>query len=197
MKQLLPIIAAMLLTMPLSAKIWTVQAANFSFTPSSLPSVTVGDTVQWVWINGAHTTTSLTVPAGAASWNSPIETTTPLFNYKITVEGVYTYQCTPHAPNMAGTFTVQKAAGVPVVNAGALLSFGPNPANNNLHITTPVRLNSGQIQIIDPLGRMVLSVLTNSRDAFDIPTSGLANGMYIIRTSGDGKVFSSMFEVRH
>jgi len=197
MKQLLPIIAALLLTMPLSAKIWTVQVANFSFTPSSLPTVTVGDTVQWVWINGAHTTTSLTVPTGASSWNSPIETTTPLFNYKVTVEGVYTYQCTPHAPNMAGTFTVQKATGVPSVNASALLSFGPNPATSNLHITIPVQFNSGLIQIIDPLGRMVRSVTTNSQDAFDIATSGLANGMYIIRASGDGKSFSSLFEVRH
>jgi len=83
-----------------------VTVANFSFTPSSL-NVTVGDTVRWVWSSGSHTTTSNPgeIPTGAAAWDHPITSSNQTFEYKVTVAGSYNYVCTPHAPNMAGTFT--------------------------------------------------------------------------------------------
>jgi plastocyanin len=51
---------------------WTVTVQNFSFNPSSLPNVAVGDTIKWVWVSGSHTTTSSTIPGGAVSWDQPI-----------------------------------------------------------------------------------------------------------------------------
>ena len=63
-----------------------------------------GDTVKFVLTDPAHNSVSQAVPEGAESWSGSI-------NKEITVtlnaEGVYVYNCTPHAPlNMAGVIKV-------------------------------------------------------------------------------------------
>jgi pseudoazurin len=67
----------------------------------------VGDTVKFVLTDPAHNSVSQAVPEGAESWSGQI-------NEEITVtldaEGVYVYNCTPHAPlNMAGVISVGEA----------------------------------------------------------------------------------------
>src|SRR5271169_2261815 len=74
-------------------QIVTVQ--NHVFTPASF-TINLGDTVKWTWLNGSHTTTSLTIPAGAATWDHPINTSSKSFIYVPSVAGVYNYKCTPH-----------------------------------------------------------------------------------------------------
>lgn len=86
----------------------TVTVANFSFTPNSV-NAAVGDTIHWVWSAGSHTTTSGTIPSGASSWNSPMNSTSNSFKYVVTQVGTYNYVCTPHAPNMAGVINVTGA----------------------------------------------------------------------------------------
>lgn len=84
---------------------WTVQVSNFSFTPATLNSVTVGDTVRWVWVSGAHTTTSSSIPAGAAAWDEMISSSNTEYEYKVTIAGTYNYVCTPHiGMGMVGSF---------------------------------------------------------------------------------------------
>jgi pseudoazurin len=63
-----------------------------------------GDTVKFVLTDPAHNSVSHAVPEGAESWSGAI-------NKEITVtlgaEGVYVYNCTPHAVlNMAGVIKV-------------------------------------------------------------------------------------------
>lgn len=87
-----------------------VTVQSFSFNPANISSVLVGDTIRWVWVNGSHTTTSVTIPGGAATWNSPITSVVTSFEYKVTVAGIYNYKCTPHAATMNGSFT----ASVPI-----------------------------------------------------------------------------------
>lgn len=83
----------------------TVQVGNYYFNPSTL-NVEVGDIVKWVWVNGSHTTTSSSIPAGAASWDSPINSGNQTYSYTVTVAGTYNYVCTPHAAmGQTGTFT--------------------------------------------------------------------------------------------
>ena len=93
-------------TTPSFATKHVVTVGNFFFSPVSL-NVNVGDTVRWVWSAGGHTTTSTpgAIPAGAASWDAPINSSNTSFEYKVTVAGSYDYVCTPHAPGMAGSFT--------------------------------------------------------------------------------------------
>lgn len=64
----------------------------------------VGDTVTFVLTDPAHNSVSQAVPEGAESWSGEM-------NEEITVtldaEGVYVYNCTPHAAlNMAGIISV-------------------------------------------------------------------------------------------
>jgi plastocyanin len=89
------------------AKIHKIQVSNFQFTPSAL-TARVGDTIMWVWKNGTHTTTSLTIPMGAAPWNSNMNSTTKRFSYVVTVVGTYNFDCTIHPTLMTGTITVKR-----------------------------------------------------------------------------------------
>jgi plastocyanin len=101
---------------------WIVNVQNFTFSPSNLPSVNVGDTIRWVWINGSHTTTSTAIPGGAASWDHPLNSGNTFYEYPVTVAGGYDYHCTPHAGmGMVGSFTA--TALTPL-----LVSIDPNQA---------------------------------------------------------------------
>lgn len=90
-----------------------VNVSNHVFTPKTF-TINLGDTVKWVWVNGSHTTTSLGIPAGAASWNKSINSSSTTFIYVPSKTGTYNYKCTPHqAMGMVGSFTV--AASCPAV----------------------------------------------------------------------------------
>src|SRR5207245_11066687 len=44
-----------------------VTVADFQFTPR-IVNANVSDTISWVWQNGMHTTTAVSIPAGARRW---------------------------------------------------------------------------------------------------------------------------------
>lgn len=76
------------------------------FTPSAF-TINLGDTVRFTWVSGTHTTTSLTIPTGAASWDHPINSSSTSFVYVPSKTGTYNYKCTFHfAMGMKGNFTV-------------------------------------------------------------------------------------------
>jgi plastocyanin len=117
------LISLMMLSHPVQATKWIVNVQNFSFSPDNLPNVIVGDTIRWNWINGSHTTTSTTIPGGAASWDHPLNSSSTFFEYHVTIAGTYNYKCTPHqAMGMVGSFIA--TAPTPV-----LVSISPNQAS--------------------------------------------------------------------
>jgi len=87
-----------------------VRVSNFQFKPATV-NAKVGDTIKWVWKQGSHTTTSLTVPAGAPIWDRAMDSTHKNFKYRLRFAGTYTYKCTPHfsAFGMKGTINVTTA----------------------------------------------------------------------------------------
>jgi plastocyanin len=93
----------------------TVTVANFSFTDSvsstSTTTIHVGDTVAWTWANTSgvsHSTTSVSVPAGALGWDSGANPSPFTFGpVTFTVPGTYTYHCIVHPTLMMGTVIVQ------------------------------------------------------------------------------------------
>src|SRR3954470_18213688 len=105
MKKFLLLAFALFVVTLSHATIHTVQVENFQFTPSTVNAV-VGDTMEWVWVEGGHTTTSTTIPNGADGWSSPMNINNKTFSYKLTVPGTYSYWCIPHSPFMAGTIEV-------------------------------------------------------------------------------------------
>src|SRR5947199_317323 len=102
------------------AKKIKVVASGLTFSPSSF-TASVGDTVNFVWGSGTHTTTSTSVPTGAATWNAPISSSHTSFDYIIKIGGTYKYQCNFHVSmGMVGSFTVPPITKVTVVKAGAV-----------------------------------------------------------------------------
>src|SRR5664279_4169314 len=102
----------------------SVDVENFQFSPSSF-NVVVGDVIHFEWVNGGHTTSSSSVPMGAATWDANINSFTPTFDYTVTVPGTYNFFCKIHgALVMSGTFV---ATGVMPVTLSA---FNISTQNN-------------------------------------------------------------------
>ncbi|MBK9729954.1 MAG: T9SS type A sorting domain-containing protein [Chitinophagaceae bacterium] len=100
-----------------------VTVANFVFTPSSM-TINAGDTVVWTWSSGSHTTTSTTIPAGAAAWSNAIDAAHLSFSYVPTVLGTYNYKCNIHPTTMLASFTVVcPAAPSLTISAGGATTF--------------------------------------------------------------------------
>ncbi len=89
-----------------SANTFNIDVSSFAFTPSSLDAA-VGDTLIWTLSSGSHTTTSISVPAGAASWDYTFSGVGDSFSYVIAVEGVYEYHCALHPTLMIASFETQ------------------------------------------------------------------------------------------
>ena len=83
-----------------------VSVNDTFFDPVSF-SVQVGDTIIWTLVSGSHTTTSTSVPAGAASWDYTFTGPGDTFSYIVQVEGVYEYWCATHTTDMRASFSTQ------------------------------------------------------------------------------------------
>jgi plastocyanin len=137
-----------------------ISVQDFQFTPRNVANVKLGDTLRWFWVSGSHTTTSDTIPSGAASWNHPMDISDTAFEYVPTLVGVYKYHCTPHeAFNMLGSFTVISTAGISNKNPEPVFTFYPNPVVDNLFI----RVESTEsyirdLKIYDLAGKLVQEI---------------------------------------
>ncbi len=81
-----------------------------------------------------------------------------------------------------------------ITNGAISAKVYPNPANNDLTITTEGKNFSAQVY--DVLGRAVATSVTNNGKAV-INTSSLANGMYILTIKADGKEMTTKINVQH
>lgn len=146
MKKIIILFSVLLITnIKLFAAIHIVQVANFSFSPQTVNAST-GDTIRWIWVSGSHTTTSVTVPSGAESWDHPMNSTSTSFDFVLTAEGTYNYVCTPHSGMMTGTLIVTIATGINEKNNLAL--FGANVFPNPVKESANIVLNSDKSQKI-------------------------------------------------
>src|SRR5213594_2448954 len=89
------ILAQWALALPALAVTKSVNVQNISFSPSTV-SLTVGDSVRWVWISGMHSTTSGTCSGGTCTgngtWNSPIQSSGD-FAFTFNTPGTFHYFC--------------------------------------------------------------------------------------------------------
>lgn len=86
-----------------------VKVSDFQFKPKTI-NAKVGDTIKFTWKTGIHTTTSVTIPAGAVAWDRAMDSAHKTFKYRLRVAGTYQYKCTPHgAFGMTGTIIVANA----------------------------------------------------------------------------------------
>lgn len=157
-----------------------VLVADFSFNPPTF-TANLGDTVMWMWANGSHTTTSTSVPTGAATWDHPITSSSTSFTYKPAVTGTYNYQCTPHASmNMVATFDVLSSTNVPAVNNVTSLTVAPNPSSGLMNIQTD--LNNPSISVYDYAGRAVSMVhIIKNGSQMSLDVAQLPAGIYVLK----------------
>lgn len=116
----------------LAQTIHEVTVSDNVFTPASL-TVLVGDQVRWTLSEGSHTTTSSSVPAGAATWDYTFTGPGNTFTYNVTAPGSYNYSCTFH-PGMDGSFTAVSSLPVFEVfnyTVGSLLTDNGGWANHS------------------------------------------------------------------
>ncbi len=90
-----------------SANTFNVDVANFAFTPADIVC-NVGDTVVWTLSSGTHTTSSTSVPSGAATWDYTFIGVGDTYTYAVEYPGDYTYQCNIHT-TMQGTISASYA----------------------------------------------------------------------------------------
>lgn len=98
----LPAVAAEIIVKQLN----TGKDGAMVFEPSFVKAA-VGDTIIFqATEKGAHQSMSMLVPAGAKTWNGPMDQD---FKVKVEKEGVYLYSCLPHkAMGMVGVIQVGK-----------------------------------------------------------------------------------------
>jgi len=173
-----------------------VTVQNDSFTPSSFTAV-VGDTVEWEWVAGGHTTTSLTIPGGAASWNNPMNNSNTTFKYKVTVAGTYNYWCAIHQSMMEASFTVIGTTGIPTVaNVSQVIAkVYPNPVIDVLNIHLNITPGNNVLIIHDISGKEVLRETLNSIDN-TINVTGWTKGIYFYQLKNGTDKMAGKLEVQ-
>src|SRR5262245_14694334 len=72
-----------------------INVNSLTFSPANV-NINLGDTIKWKWVSGTHTTTSTTIPGGAAGWSMNINSGATIFTYVPAVTGTYNYQCNFH-----------------------------------------------------------------------------------------------------
>ena len=166
---------------------YSIDVKDFTFSPSVILTVKIGDTIDWEWKNGSHTTTSKTIPAGASAWDQPIDASHTSYKYIPSVVGTYNYKCTPHeSMGMVGSFTVISASGTTSLLPVSDILIYPNPFVDNV----TVRINSTNdtwirdITVFDLSGKTIRTVILENRRDFSenvIDLSDLPAGLLFLK----------------
>src|SRR6476661_3385810 len=151
-----------------SVKAATVQVlvgenGRLRFTPASV-SIQVGDTVQWVWSAGRHSTTSGTPGAPNGTWDSGVTNHVGFtFSHTFSTAGSFPYFCTPHGAccGMTGNVAVSMPTPtptppLPLIKKGAIkLTFSTVASG----LTAPLEVTSaadgsGRLFIVQQTGQI-------------------------------------------
>lgn len=191
MKKIYTLIFISTFSILVNATTHSVSITNSVFTPNNF-TANIGDTVVWTFNGGfVHTTTSISVPAGALAWNSGDMTVIgQIFKYNITIDGTYGYWCTYHGSTfgMAGGFIVNPSGTFdPSTKMGSL--FFPNPCMNKI---TFIYKDADAIMVYDMLGNKMKSIMLNvSETKMEIDMATLPQGVYFFHILKEGEIIST------
>lgn len=148
---------------------YSIDVKDFEFSPSNLTSVKIGDTIHWEWKSGSHTTTSITIPAGATAWDILMDASHFTYDYIPSVAGTYHYKCTPHeSMGMVGQFTVLTATGIEQNNRVPKITIYPNPFSDGVYINSAVKegVFINHLTIYDVSGKLIRNASFNENSPF-------------------------------
>jgi plastocyanin len=168
-----------------------VNVSDNVFAPNNF-TVTVGDTILWMWVNGTHTTSSTSIPVGAAAWNQVIDQNNTSYMYIVSTAGNYNYQCNFHVSmGMVGQFTAEQSSGLNENIAGVYLGIFANPINQQLNVDLKTK-KTGELTITlnDITGRQVKLLSSGNQVAgehhFQFELAELPKGIYLFKVSIGG-----------
>jgi len=168
------------------AAMTTVNVSDNLFTPNNF-TITVGDTIMWMWVNGTHTTTSTTIPVGAAAWDELIDQNSTSYMYVVSTTGTYNYRCTFHyTMGMIGQFTAEQASGISENISGVSLNIFANPVSHQLQVNLKSTLTGElSISLNDITGRQVRLLASGNQTAgehyMQYNLADLPKGMYLLK----------------
>lgn len=175
----------------------TITVQDFKFTPADA-TINLGDTVVYTWLNGSHTTTSTTIPSGAAAWDSPMTAAVSSFTYVPAVAGVYNYKCTPHAAmGHLGKFTVTGTSDINNYElAKSVFNIFPNPAQSQITLAFNTNKSmASSVMIVDLTGKTVKDEVLSKTQHLQIDVNTLANGTYFVRVIQEGRTYVRKFVI--
>jgi len=188
---LITLLAFMVSSLLQAQSLHIVEVKDVEFVPANI-NISVGDTVEWRWIDGQHTTTSDST-AGQNVWDAPIDVSNQTFRFVITSPGVHNYHCTPHlAQGMVGTITATPVSSVNTIN-NPVQNFRldqnyPNPFNpsTTIEYSIPERGNV-VLTLYNVLGSKVMNLVNEFREAgqykYNFIADGLSSGIYFYKLS--------------
>jgi plastocyanin len=125
-------------------------------------TVTVGDTVEWVWQSSGHSTTR---PESPEAWDSNVQAAPFSFTHQFMTPGTYPYHCIPHQfLGMVGTVIVMPAAG----STTTLPPSGPTTTTSST-TTTTITLPADIVARFDSIEER-LTALTAAVDGAQLAT---------------------------
>lgn len=173
------------------ATVWPVSIVNFAFNNPNPFSPAVGDSIVWTCMSGTHGINGLSLPAGAAPFNSGTMSTTSntTYSYKITVAGTYSYDCSVHGTSMPGNFTASGATGVADQSNDFVTAVYPSPFKEK----ATIKYNGIEsIAFYNVLGEKVKSaVFTSPEGKIEVDFESLPAGIYFYRTYKEGVIFET------
>src|SRR5262245_44489766 len=144
---------------------------SLTFSPATT-TVAPGDTVEWHWMSGTHTTTRA---QGPETWDSGVASTPHTFSHTFTQSGRFPYVCTIHqALGMTGTIVVSAGSSTTTVttpgttsttNGGSLSCVGMSACQTALMAALPTATTAQNAKerklahMLDHLGRRAVHQL--------------------------------------
>jgi plastocyanin len=186
-------LAAILMVNSASAVVVTINQSGNTFTPNNVTTVNVGDVIHFVWSGGTHTTTSVLVPAGAATWDEPLDMTNSSYDYEVTVAGTYGYHCIYHQL-MVGGFVASAPNNIePNLTSTAEFVAGVDFNSHTLHLTVDNTSPShATLRMMDITGKVVAELfdteLSMGQQKFHYDVANRTAGVYFLRLEQNGKV---------
>ncbi|HEY3386606.1 MAG TPA: DNRLRE domain-containing protein, partial [Saprospiraceae bacterium] len=172
-----------------------VYNTEFSINPPGEPvvsaTITQGDFIKWIWLQGGHTTTS--VVGSPEQWNQPINSTNTEYIHQFNTIGVFVYYCIPHgsdngdgtASGMFNTITV-----LPAGSGACCLPDGICITTTEGGCLTQEGFFSGTGTLCDTTYCEVTSIFTAIKDniLYESANGGLSNGQGIHLYTGNNNV---------
>ena len=193
MKRLITIFSFLIIASnSVSAFVQVVEVGDYEFTPSVF-TISMGDTIKWVWKDGVHTTTSTAIPAGAASWMEALDQNSTEFIYIAGATGSYDYQSDYGiAMNMTGHFTVTEPLGIPTPKE-RIVRLRSSRVDEYLTVEMPELRDYLVPTVRDLTGRAIKYFEPITAETTSLYVGDLKNGIYLLELASRQRIISYRF----